>query len=217
MPLTDFIRSIFGRSRAGSGRVKSREEMQGFWMNPTDDENATETYLVGEERSRFLLDIVKRYVGPEAAILEIGCNVGRNLQHLFQGGFKNLNGIEINPSAVALMKKTFPEMANEANIHNAPVEDVIKQFDDEQFDLIYTMAVLEHIHSDSEWIFAEMVRATGNLVITIEDERGTSSLHIPRDYQRHFEPLGMEQVEMIDCADIEGLGPDFAARVFRKT
>jgi hypothetical protein len=54
------------------------------------------------------------------------------------------------------------------------VEDVVKSFGDRTFDLVFTMAVLEHIHTTSEWVFEEIVRITNRYVVTIEDERGTA-------------------------------------------
>jgi hypothetical protein len=143
--------------------------------------------------------------------------VGRNLNCLFQNGFVSLSGIEINESAVLLLKRQYPEMAARASIRNAPVEDVIRTFRDNEVDAVFSMAVLEHIHSQSEWVFREIVRITRGVLITIEDEEGISWRHFPRNYKKIFEGLGMKQVEVRDCAGVPGLGASFAARVFKKS
>jgi len=78
------------------------------------------------------------------------------------------------------------------------------------------MAVLEHIPTESEFIFGEMCRITRHLLITIEDEQGISWRHFPRNYQRVFESLGLKQIEEINCVKVSGLGEDFIARVFKK-
>jgi hypothetical protein len=101
-----------------------------------------------------------------------------------------------------------------AQIYCGPVEEAIKTYRDGQFDVVYTMAVLEHIHSESEWVFREMVRVTKDFLVTVEDERGFSERHFPRRYDKVFKPLGMAEVEA--RGDIPGLGRGFQARVFRK-
>jgi 2-polyprenyl-3-methyl-5-hydroxy-6-metoxy-1,4-benzoquinol methylase len=162
------------------------------------------------------VEIVGRYVNRDAKILEIGCNVGRNLNALFLSGFRNLEGVEISESAVQLLNQSYPEMASRTRIHNEPVEEIISKFGNGAFDLVFTMAVLEHIHPDSAWIFAEMARITNAFLVTVEDERGVSWRHFPRDYKKVFEPLRMRQIEAIDCREVDGLGSSFFARVFEK-
>ena len=78
------------------------------------------------------------------------------------------------------------------------------------------MAVPEYIHKDSEWVFAEMARITKNLLVTIEDERGSSWRHFPRNYRKVFERLGMKQTEDLNCHGVDGLSAAFYARVFEK-
>jgi len=162
----------------------SREVLHEYWRRPSDGVNLPENYAGPKERSAFLVRIVSRYAKPDARILEIGCNVGRNLEYLFRVGFREgLTGIEISEEAVALMKETFPEMAANARIYNSPAEDIVKTLEDQSFDLVFTMAVLEHIHTSSEWLFHEIVRITRQYLVTIEDERGYNGRHFPRNYR----------------------------------
>jgi len=159
---------------------------------------------------------MQRYANPNASVLEIGCNVGRNLNYLFVAGFRRLSGVEISETAVGLLKQSHPEMARHAKICNMSIEEVIKEFSDGEFDVVFTMAVLEHIHTESEWIFAEMVRITNDVLITIEDERGLTWRHFPRNYKKIFASPGVKQIEELNCSEVDGLGSDFSARVFRK-
>lgn len=195
---------------------KSRNELHQFWRQPWDGSNLPQHYLMGEERSQFLAEIVKRHAPQNARIIEVGCNVGRNLNYLFLAGFKELSAIEISENAVQLLKQSYPEMARYAKIYNTSVEEIIREFKDCEFDIVFSMGAIEHIHTDSEWIFPEIVRITRNFVITIEDECGMSWRRFPRNYKKVFEPLGMKQVEEINCSKIEGLTKNFFARVFKK-
>ena len=75
------------------------------------------------------------------------------------------------------------------------------------------MAVLEHLHPESNWVFGEIARITSSILITIEDERSVYWRVFPRNYRRIFERRGMVQIEEHSCADVPGLGPAFVARV----
>jgi len=129
---------------------------------------------------------------------------------------QNWGGVEISEDAINLMKQVYPEMAKQIKIYNSPVEDIIKDFEDNAFNVVFTMAFLEHIHPDSKFIFPEMVRITSKYLITIEDERGTSWRHFPRNYKRIFEFLGPKEIQKFNCEGIRGLGPNFQARIFLK-
>ena len=74
----------------------------------------------------------------------------------------------------------------------------IVEFDDSHFDVVYTMAVLMHIHPDSEFIFKEITRITKDRLIVIEDEKCISPRHFPRNYKSVFENLGMRQIYFND-------------------
>ena len=112
------------------------------------------------------------------------------------------------------MKQIFPEVAENTEIYVDAIENVIIDFEDEQFDTVYTMAVLEHIHPESEWIFPEIARITGNNLITIEDERRESWNHVRRTYKDIFKKIGLNHVA---ASKPKGLPPGFKARVFKKT
>ncbi len=107
-------------------------------------------------------------------------------------------------------------MAGTAVIHNAPMESIIKTFKDNEFDIVYTMAVLVHIHPDSEWTFYEIVRITGNLLLTIEDEFAVTQRHFARKYKTIFEKLGMAEIYHTNCEGVPGLGNKYFARLFKK-
>ena len=62
------------------------------------------------------------------------------------------------------MKQNFPDM--QVITYEGSIEDRIKEL--MEHDLVFTMAVLEHIHSDSEWVFSEMARKAKRFLITIE-------------------------------------------------
>jgi SAM-dependent methyltransferase len=106
-------RPFYDRLRVIAARQRSMEELHHYWRKPYDGDNLPREDYSGKKRdeklrSTLLVDLVRKYVSEDARILEIGCNVGRNLHFLFESGFRNLEGIEISEDAVKLVKDTFP-------------------------------------------------------------------------------------------------------------
>ena len=75
-------------------------------------------------------------------ILEVGSNIGLQLQFLQRAGFNNLYGIEISPYAVELSKR----LTKGINIIQGSAQDI--PFKDGYFDLVFTSGVLIHIYPD---------------------------------------------------------------------
>lgn len=204
--------SVVGRL---THRPRSRDELHTYWQAPSDAGNAPLAYAgTGHGRSAFLVELAKRHSPIDASVLEIGCNAGRNLDHLHRAGYTDLSAIEISQAAIDVFRSTYPAAAQATDIRVGAVEDAVRDFTDGQFDLVFTMAVLEHVHKTSEWVFPEIARITGSLLITIEDERTHSWRHFPRNYGTIFGALGMAEVEQVaKPLDLPG---GFVARVFRK-
>jgi len=168
----------------------SLEEIQDIWIKY----HKHSAFLNYDERSYYLLNILKPHIKKDYKILELGSGTGRNLHHLISSDYKNVFGIEISPKAIALMKKNYSEVLN---VWNDSIECKIKNFKNGEFDIVFSMLVLMHIHRDSEWIFDEIVRITKRYLITIEEEAtgGKGRKHLPRNFKNIFEPLGMIQIE----------------------
>jgi SAM-dependent methyltransferase len=131
-------------------------------------------------------------VTPEQRILELGTNAGRNLHYLRQAGFVNLEGVEISPAAVDELRRRFPDL-DDVVVRVGPIEEHLPPYGDREFECVFTMAVLEHVHYDSDWVLQHVARV-GKSLVTIEEETWVSERHFPRDYRRVFESLGMTQV-----------------------
>ncbi len=78
-------------------------------------------------------------IDRSSKILEVGCNVGVQLQFLQKMGFNNLYGIELNKNVVEISKS----ITKDINIIQGSVLDI--PYKDEYFDLVFTSGVLIHI------------------------------------------------------------------------
>jgi len=68
------------------------------------------------------------------------------------------------------MRETYPTLAADGTFHCSPIEDIIEDFDDGQFDAVYSVETLQHLHPDVEWVFKEVARITDNILVTAEIE-----------------------------------------------
>ena len=193
--------------------MKSRKQVQEFWKNP-NYANLPEKYLEGKERTDFLVGKIQENFSTDASILEIGCNVGRNLHGLFSAGYKKLHGIEINENAIIEMQKHFPKMAESIKIYNLPAEYAILNIPANSIDVIFTMAVLEHIHDESDFIFQRMKEVAKKAIVTIEDEVKASERHEPRNYSEILNCKKFQEKESAHNLNLPGLSKRFVYRYF---
>ncbi len=161
------------------------------------------------------MDFLAKFWSPEVsqkdAILELGCNCGANLNALEAMGYSNLSGIEINPHAIAEMRRTFPVL--NADVIEGDLESVLPTLPDKSFGCAFSMAVLMHIHPSSHSIFKEIARVARKIV-TIEAEDSSCGYVFPRNYRHVFERLGLEQVREARVTGIKGY-EEYTARLFR--
>lgn len=82
----------------------------------------------------------------DAAILDMGCNVGRHLDFLYRQGYRNLRGVDWSSAAIRDMAARYPDMHAHSKLVNASFEDFLRA-NPEPVDLVYTRgATFELVH-----------------------------------------------------------------------
>lgn len=175
------------------------ENCRYFWANIKDTEEyfANRPSLYAQKNKTaptYLHEFMKDYVSTGDSILELGCNAGGNLSWLHWMGYKNLAGIEINKTAIETCYKHFPQLAN-MPVACGAIEEILPQVQDDAVNVIFTMAVLMHIHPDSRHIYKHMSRIASKYVITFEDEQSNNEYVFDRSYYRIFTRLGCKQIK----------------------
>ncbi|ELZ82251.1 hypothetical protein C455_03549 [Haloferax larsenii JCM 13917] len=127
-------------------------------------------YYGPNETSEAIHQILDDAIDPSASVLELGCGSGRHLSHLRDNGFESVYGIDINDDSFEVMREAYPELAASGTFYAAAIEDVVEEFDDGQFDVVYSIETLQHIHPDDAWVFEELARCTNDLLVTVENE-----------------------------------------------
>jgi pseudaminic acid biosynthesis-associated methylase len=98
----------------------------------------------------------------DTSILEIGCNIGKQLDILEKNGFNNLWGIDINKKALKIAKENKSWNLVEGSAFDIP-------FKDNFFELVFTSGVLIHIHpNDLNKIMDEMYRVSKKYIWCFE-------------------------------------------------
>src|SRR5665647_2296103 len=88
---------------AGRTSMDDVEQLYEFWRQESPDGNYFRPFA-NSNRSETILRMMAGLLDPSHSILEIGCNVGRNLDHLWGRGFRNLAGLEISEAAVRRLR-----------------------------------------------------------------------------------------------------------------
>lgn len=192
------------------------EDIKGYWRAPEDDFNNPKDYFKPEERSELLTEIIKKINIPLKSALELGCNVGRNINYLREKMNLQVGGLEINEEAVALLRENYPSLAKSV-ITTGDLTQTIHNEADGSYDLIFSMAVLMHLHPATESKFWDKVATVARkLIITIENEQGCTERNWPRNYKTIFEARSW--TEIVYYYPIQGLpGLDgYTIRAFYK-
>ena len=184
---------------------------RGFHVEPR------EYYAVFDARSRYVADLVARHAEADAAVLEVGCNVGMNLRALHEAGFRRLVGLDVSEAALDAFRRYWPESAAPpTRLFAGPMEQWLPTFADREFGAVLAVRTLAHVHARSTWVFRELARVTGGVLITVEVETSADWKHFPRDYRAIFEGLGLRQVEAPAFDDaMPKMGKGTVVRVFK--
>lgn len=199
----------------------SPERCQAYWASRSSHSspNHPATYVA---KSPAIVDFLHGFwtpeVGPDSSILELGSNAGPNLDHLRKLGYSDLSGVEINPTAIEAMRKAFPDLAGTARISNGSLEGVVPTLAKDSATVVFTMAVMIHVHPSSHHLFSHVVRVARDYVCVVEAETVTLSYIFARNYRRVFEDLGCTQLKSVminresspDLANYHG----YVARLF---
>lgn len=193
-------------------------EVRQAWADRSGEYSPTYYAHYGaDETSERVASILEDYVDESARVLEVGCGMGRHLAALADAGFTELTGIDVNEEALDILEETYPELAAAGSFHAEAIEEFVTSLDDDAFDVVYSVETLQHIHPDVAWVFDELARITGSLLVTVENESGDDGgvnyvdESVPlfyRDWNRVFTDRGFVEVE-------SAVGKRDTIRVFR--
>jgi len=157
---------------ADDGPTTEAERLESLWQGGFGDDYVDRNRGAYEERAAFWRSIVET-TGCRSA-LEVGCNVGGNLQWLARDLPPGaVTGIDVNRKALSTLHAHLPDV----DALWSPARDL--PFRDRRFDLVFTMGVLIHQpESTLPLVMAEMVRTSARWVLCGE-YYGESTEEVP--------------------------------------
>jgi len=121
--------------------------------------------------------------------LDFGCGLGRLTQALAQQ-FQEAHGVDISPSMIA-KAQTLNRYPNRCFYHQNGEPD-LRIFEDNSFDFIYSIIVLQHIHPNisKRYIseFMRVLRPGGVAVFQVPSELARRDLSVPSELERAAAP-----------------------------
>ncbi|MFC6976030.1 class I SAM-dependent methyltransferase [Halomicroarcula sp. GCM10025709] len=180
-------------------------EVRRQWADRSGEYSPTYYAHYGSDAtSELVRSLLERHVERDASVLEVGCNAGRHLAELADAGFADLTGIDLNADALDLLAETYPDLAADGTFHAVSIEEFVTDIDDDAFDVVFSVETLQHLHPDSAWVFDDLARITGDLLVTVENESGEAGTvnyvddDLPlyyRDWNEVFTDRGLTEIE----------------------
>jgi SAM-dependent methyltransferase len=127
-------------------------------------------YRGPDETSEAVRAVLTEYCSTSASVMELGCGPGRHLAHLHDAGFSDLSGLDVNSEAFDVLAEEYPELDAAGEFTCETIESAVPEYADDQFDAMYSVETLQHVHPDEAWVFAEIARVAGKLLVTVENE-----------------------------------------------
>ena len=187
--------------------IADASRLEGLWQGQFGDAYTERNADVAGPRGPFWNMVLDR-TGCTSA-LEVGCNVGANLDWLAQRlAPEHVYGVDVNLASLAALRQRLPEV----NSVWSPARRL--PFRDGLFDLVFTVAVLIHQPDGTLPIaMAEIVRCSRRWVLCAElyapertpvEWRGTTDALLKRDYGRIYQDTFPE----LSLVDEGHLSPD---------
>ena len=162
-----------------------KETPDKFWeTRVTGDRLGPQQYVKLQESSSILIEEVIRHApNADSRILDLGCNVGRHLNMLYERRFTNLHGVDVLKSVVEDMSREFPKMAKEAHIEQASFQEYLPKVPDCFFEVVFTHGATVELIRPEFSICQHMARTASKAVVMVISEGDHS---FPRLWEKEF-------------------------------
>jgi SAM-dependent methyltransferase len=173
--------------------LPSNKDHRKYWETRNiGDDHGPEKYTNEDNSTYIMFEDLLKVLNENASFLEIGCNAGRNLNYLLNKGFTDLAGIEINETSIhKTLKEHFPKLYEVGQFYVGNAADEIRKIQDERYEVVFSIAVLEHIPPRDIRLFSDMVRVSKKYIAIIT---GENSRVYPYNFEKLFEKLGCKAV-----------------------
>lgn len=168
------------------GVMQNRILVNYNWEEP---KTCAHDYLVGT-----LVRTLDRVNVPETAqILDAGCGGGYVMSELYRRGYENVWGVDASASGIETSQKSFPEIKDRFEIHDAYEDGLPNLFPEGDYDLVISVEVIEHLYSPKKYLenINRWLKPGGHVLITTPYHGYLKNLAIAliNGFDFHFNPL----------------------------
>ena len=155
-----------------------------YWdAYPTSDFNEL------EPASLVLLnEIISLCPDKYSSILDMGCNVGRHLNYLYDNGYTNLHGVDFSRRAIEDMAVRYPEMYKASSLTVASFQEYLSG-NPNVVDLVYTRGATFELVHPSFPLIKKVCHIARQYVVMVISETGHA---YPRFWIYEFANNGFE-------------------------
>jgi len=138
------------------------------------------------------LELFSNLIGDfEEPILDLGCNMGRHLNHLHEFGHNSLCGVDIMETAFTAFQDKFPETYSICNLRHDIFQHYLMEQPDRSFSGLYTFGATVEYNHPSFSLVREVCRVTDKLVMfSIHENQGGH----PRFWTYQFYKAGFDLI-----------------------
>ncbi|MBL4614101.1 MAG: class I SAM-dependent methyltransferase [Magnetovibrio sp.] len=122
---------------------------------------------------RSALDLFSKLVGDkDAPILDLGCNMGRHLNFLYDRGHTSLYGVDIMKKAFVAFQERFPKTYDQCTLDHNIFQRYLTRHPDRSFSGVYTFGATVEYNHPSFALVREVCRVSNDLVMFVINENG---------------------------------------------
>jgi SAM-dependent methyltransferase len=153
------------------------------------DSHSTEPFSKPDPAGLVLMnEVIELCPDRNAPILDMGCNVGRYMNHLFGHGYRNLHGVDFSGKAIEQMAQIHPEMRQASTVSVAPFQEYLTG-NPPQMDVIYTYGATFELVHPSFPLVERVCRIARRYIVLVIAEAGHA---YPRFWEYEFARQGFE-------------------------
>lgn len=137
-------------------------------------------------------EVMARAPDKNSTLIDLGCNVGRHLNHLYQAGWHKLNGVDFSATAIGDMAVRYPQMHSQIKTTAASFQEFLPQCQD-KFDVVYTRGATFELVPPSFPLIKHVCRIATTYVVLVIAESGHA---YPRYWEYEFARQGFELIHL---------------------
>ncbi|MBL4652848.1 MAG: class I SAM-dependent methyltransferase [Flavobacteriales bacterium] len=176
---------------------EQKEDKKEYWSNDGYGKSHAFTNFIERPTSFYatIFNEILSKLDKNAKIMEIGCSVGGNLNYMYEMGFTNVEGVDINKSAIDFGSNHFPSLSGKLFCGDAI--KFVENLPTNEYDLIFTVGCLQNIPYRDKQIFSEIVRVSKKYILAKEPvslSGDGSGIHSNWDYLEAFASCGTSRI-----------------------